>query len=160
MLTIKLKADEIRRMRKVKTEAEAMGIVAMLLERIEQSEGLKKLGKEPKADRNSTWQHAKSVVEFIVGPGNLTYPPFPDASWYQRIYRTIRQYGMDEAYFQRLGEHARDHMELPVSLDFLITQHARILAGHFDMPEWKRRQKAQSKPVEALTGRWQELPID
>jgi hypothetical protein len=158
MITVRISATDERTIRGAETLDEFKGLQQLLLERLEQSRALSAFRKsEPveKKEKAFGWRAAISVCREVLGD-NLTVPPFPDSTWYQRIYRTMKHYGMTEDYVRRLAEHARDCMRLPIKLDFMIGQHERILAGEWDtgkappirMPResWMTSAKEQALP--------------
>jgi hypothetical protein len=160
VVIVRISATDERTIKGAESVSELKGMRELLLERIEQARALLAFRKaEPKEKKEEafSWKQAVAVAREVLGD-NMTMPPFPDASWYQRLYRTIKHYGMDEAYVRKLAEHARDHMRLPIKLDFMIGQHQRILAGEWDsgkpppirMPResWMTSAKEQALPRE------------
>lgn len=134
MIQVRISATDERTIKGAESLDELKGLQQLLLERIEQARALLVFRKsEPKEQKEKAfgWKDAISVSREILGD-NLTVPPFPDSTWYQRIYRTMKHYGMGEDYVRKLATHARDCMRLPIKLDFMIGQHERILAGEWD----------------------------
>lgn len=145
MITVRISATDERTIRGAETLDEFKGLQQLLIERIEQSRALSAFRKSvpsEKKEKPFTWREAIAIAREVLGD-NLTVPPFPDSTWYQRIYRNMKHYGMTEEYVRKLAEHARDSMRLPIKLDFMIGQHERILAGEWDA----------NKPVPARMGR-------
>ena len=136
MITIKLSADNLRLLRAVKTETELRGAVDLVLERVAQAEQLRVFGREPTpAEKRShgkyNWKVAVEVMGRVLGK-DLKYPPFPDPIWYQRVGRGMKMYDLNEEKLVALAEYARDNLNPPHSLDFLVNQHERILAGDYN----------------------------
>lgn len=136
MIKIKISADNERLLQKAKTESELRGAVDLILERVSQAKASAVFGKEPApAEREQlkryNWRTAKEVLGRVLGD-QLRHPPFPDPIWYQRIHRTLKTYDMTEEKLTELAEYAKDRLKPPYSLDFLVCQHERILAGNFD----------------------------
>lgn len=136
MITVKFTADNVRLFKKAASEAELRGAVDLVLERIAQAEAMRVFGKEPtagekKAKAKYNWKTAKDVMGRVLGDA-LKSPPFPDPIWYQRVHRGMKLYDLDEEKLTKLAEYARDNLNPPYSLDFLIGQYERVLAGNYD----------------------------
>lgn len=136
MIIVKFTADNVRLLKKAASEAELRGVVDLVLERIAQAEQMRVFGKEPTAGKKKeraryNWRTAKEVLGRVLGD-NLKSPPFPDPIWYQRVHRGMMLNDLTEEKLTKLAEHARDHLRPPYSLDFLIGQYERILAGVYD----------------------------
>ena len=160
MITIKLKADNIRLLKAAKTEPELRGVVDLVLERIEQAETMAAFGKKPspktaKELSRYNWKVAKEALGSVLGE-DLRHPPFPDPIWYQRVHRNMKMYDLTEDKLIALAEYAKKNLKPPYSLDFLIAQYDRILQGAYDRKTWE---KTTAKPV----NHWREnnqLPED
>lgn len=132
MLAIRLRAADLRMIEKATTPGEIAGVFDLLKVRIEESKTLAEFKKAPDIKESRFgWKDAATVLHGILGDA-LRYPPHPDRQWYIRLQRTIDGHGLDAEYVQKLGEHAKAHLKPSYSLDFLITQHLRILAGDYD----------------------------
>lgn len=160
MITVRISATDERTIRGAETLDEFKGLQQLLLERLEQARALSAFRKAEPTEKKETafsWKGAVAVCREVLGD-SMTMPPFPDATWYQRVYRTMKHYGMTEEYVRRLANHALTNMRLPIKLDFLIGQHERILAGEWDtgkpppirMPResWMTSSKEQALPHE------------
>ena len=125
----------------------------MILAKVEQAETLRSFGREPAPTvRQSryTWKDAWKVAQAVLG-GLVTMPLYPDKTFYLRTNSAIREWGIDDAYVQKLCEYVRDNMRTPIRFSFMITQADRILAG-----EW-----AQNRPLpSAAQARIPSLPED
>lgn len=135
MVIVKLFAGDIRILQSAKTEPELRGAVNMILTKVEEAEALRSLGKTvvpTKRQSRYTWKQGFDFARTILGD-NVTMPPFPDGTWYERTNRCMREFGIDEDYVRRLAEHARDHMRMPIKFQFLVGQPERILAGEWDI---------------------------
>ncbi len=144
MITIKLKVDNVRMLRKAKTPAELAGCVALILELVEQSETLKSFGKAPVVKRSAfSWKDAREVAGQVLGPDNVTIPPFPDGAWFRGLFYIISRDSLDEAAVRAIAEYCKDNLRMPVSLDFMLRQRERILRGEFN------QKKAMSAPAAA-----------
>jgi hypothetical protein len=134
MITLKLKADTVRRIKQAKTPAELEGCRDMLITLIEQSETLKSFGpvKTNREPGQYNWREALDAVASVLGKENVTTPPYPDGTWIRGICWVLRRDCLTLPALQLVAEHARDHLRMPVSLDFLVRQSQKILAGAFD----------------------------
>lgn len=130
MITVKISADNERLFRAAKSEAELRGAVDLMLERIDQAKATKVFGKPVKKNRYN-WKTAVDVLGAVLGK-DLKYPPFPDPIWYQRVHRSMMNYDLTEEKLTKLAEYARDNLRPPYTLDFLVGQYERILAGDYN----------------------------
>jgi hypothetical protein len=140
MIRIKISADNERLIRGAKTMPELEGVRALILERMEQANAERtaaKLFPKAGAPGKLNWKQAKEVLEVTLG-ADLKAPPFPDPIWYQRVNRTLKTYGLDEAKLTELAEYVKDHLKPPYSMDFIICQHERVLSGEFDSTSPRR----------------------
>lgn len=155
MITVKLSADNVRLFKGAKSEAELRGAVDLILERIEQAEALKVFGKEPRAEIKAkaryNWKIAKDVMGRVLGD-QLRAPPFPDPIWYQRVHRAMKMYDLTEEKLTKLAEYARDNLNPPYSLDFLVTQHERVLAGNYN----RKPGRGANTDATYLVSRWRQ----
>jgi len=132
MILIRLSAQDVRTIQGAKLPDELAGVRQMVLDRMEQAKLLKQFGKEPKVRAEDfRWKQALRVAKEVLGD-NVTFPKITDYLWYKRVNGAIMHHGMDAEYVRKLAEYGRDHLRMPIKLDFLITQHTRILAGEFD----------------------------
>lgn len=155
MIAIKLSADNVRLIRAAKSEPELRGAIDLVLERLDQAETLKKLGKEVqlKAEKKYNWTQARDVMGAVLG-ADLKYPPFPDPIWYQRVHRNMKMHDMGEKELTELAEYAKANLRPPYSLDFLVSQRDRILLGNFD----KAPKKGANTDASYLLANWNKLP--
>lgn len=134
MILVRISAEDERIVRGAKSLVELQGAQALIVERIEQARALRAFKKaEPVEKKDATfgWKQALEIVKRELD-NNVTVPPYPDRQWYQRLSTTIRTYAMDEEYVTKLARHAKANLRLPIKFDFLISQHARVLAGEWD----------------------------
>lgn len=135
MLIIKLSADNLRLLRSavLGSEAEVRGALDLVLERVAQAEEAKKAGKSVKENDGKRWNWtvARDAMKKVLGD-KLRFPPFPTNEYYARIYRAMRGYMLDEEKLTEIAEYAKKNLRPPYSLDFLVCQHERILAGEFN----------------------------
>lgn len=153
MITVKFTADNVRLFKKAATEGELRGAVDLVLERISQAEQMKVFGKEPTAaeKRKSryNWRTAKEAMGAVLGDA-LRSPPFPDPIWYQRVHRSMMLYDLTEEKLTALAQYAKDHLKPPYSLDFLVGQYERVLAGEYDV----RAKRGASPDAANLISNW------
>lgn len=164
MISINLKVDQVRLLRNAKTEAELRGVVDLVLEKIEQAEVLRDFKRAseaapksegPSGPRITPWKRAKDVMGQILGD-DLKVPPFPDRGWFMRVNRYIKLYGLDDEKLTKLAEFAKENMRPPYSLDFLVSQHERILAGNYNRNA--RRGAASTTPYYVPNWKQADLP--
>lgn len=134
MLTIKISAADQRIIERAQSLPELEGVRSMIMDHIAAAKLLQEMGRAVPVERPKafSWGQAWDICEAILGKGSLTRPPFPTNSWYARISGYIKRAGMDEGYVTSLAKHAEEHLRKPISFDFLICQHERILAGGYD----------------------------
>lgn len=132
MLGIRLRAADLKMIEKAGSPEELAGCIDLIKVRIEEARTLAEFKKSPKiTESRFGWKDAATVLHGILGD-SLRYPPHPDRAWYVRLQRTIDGHGLDADYVKTLGEYAKANLKPSYSLDFLITQHLRILAGDFN----------------------------
>jgi len=152
MLLVKLSANDLRLIERAKSPDELAGAHQLILDRVAQSKVMKEFGRTPtlKVATRYTWQDALRVVKEVWGEGNVRMPPFPDQTWYVRINTQLKRHGNDDFSIKTLAQYAKNNLKGPsISLDFLIAQQLRILAGEFD---------AQRRPAEKPGAMGPELP--
>lgn len=156
MVVLKLSASDVRLMRAAATPAEHASMVELIVRKIDRFEADRKAGiplKETKLPP-FTWKQAYETACSVLGKQNVTMPPFPDATWYQRMARALKLFGITEASMTQLAEYARDHMRLPIQLGFLVGQCERVLAGEWDV------KKPRSSPAPPFAPPIPSLPDD
>lgn len=158
MISIKLSADNVRLLRGAKTAPELRGAVDLVLERLEQAEAVRLLGKETRAtmatkaaSKRYNWRVAKEVMGRVLGD-QLRAPPFPEPLWYQRVHRAMKQYDLNEEKLLEIAEYAKEHLKPPYSLDFLVCAHERVLAGNFD----SKARKGSSTDIAYMVNNWRQ----
>lgn len=141
MIKIKLSAQDVRTIRGAESLAELQGIRSILLTRIAEFERERAAASEKAkgslAGGLPNWKQARAVLEGVLGT-DLKAPPFPDPIWYQRVHRAIKMYGIDHDKLKEIAEYVKAHLKPPYSMDFIVCQHERILAGNYDSQVAKR----------------------
>ena len=144
MILVRLSAEDERIINGAETEAELQGVQKLLQDRIEAAKVLRVFNKAPTVKpRSFRYQEAAEIAREVLGNTHVIVPPYPTQQWYARVNLHIKQFGMDADYIRKLAEYARDNLMMPVNLDFLISNHARVLAGAFD------RRKRGNSPNQA-----------
>lgn len=132
MLNVRLRAADLKMVDKATTPGEIAGVFELLKVRILESQTLKEFSKAPNiTEAKFGWKDAATILQGILGD-SLRYPPHPDRMWYIKLNRTIEGHGLDAEYIRTLGEYCKANLRPSYSLEFLITQHLRILAGDFN----------------------------
>lgn len=131
MITVKFTADNIRLFKAANSPGELRGALDLVMERISQAEQSKVFGKAPAKNRYN-WKTAVAVLGAVLG-SELKYPPFPDPIWYQRVHRGLMNNDLTEEKLIKLAEYAKEHLKPPYSLDFLVNQYERVLAGEYNL---------------------------
>lgn len=145
MLLVRLSASDQRTIERAKNQDEIAGAHQLVKDRIAQSKVLREFGKTPAIKTAAYhWQDALKIVKEVWGEGNVRVPPFPDQFWYARLNTQIKRHGNDDASVRALAEYAKANLKgTSISLDFLIGQQQRILAGEFDA---RRRPESAANP--------------
>lgn len=133
MLLVKFTAADLKLFDRAKSQAEIEGALALVRDRIAQYKLLKEFGKVPSEKAETFgWKHALEVCEEVLGKEGVFKPPFPDYRWFQRINGVLKSHGMGPDRVREIAEYAKENCRTPISFDFLICQHRRIMDGEFN----------------------------
>ncbi len=130
MLTIKLKAADIRLLQAAKTEGELRGAVDLVLSKIQIHAQERELAKaEPKpTEPRFNVRDAVNVMREVLGE-EATMPPFPGRDYFLGIQRTLRAWNLGEAEVRALAIKVRDTLKPPFQVSWVFANYERIMAG-------------------------------
>lgn len=153
MLAVKLSASDIRVITAARSVPEMEGAISLVKDRILQAEAIKKMT-EPagraKKGYPFAWEQCLKVAVDELGSDQVVRPPFPDPTWFSAIGRVCREYQFTEEYFRRVCVYARENLRAPYNLKFLVTQHEKILSGHYSYPDRQGREGTAGKSADHL----------
>jgi hypothetical protein len=132
MIKIKISADNERLLNKAKTEGELRGAVDLILERIAQSkaDGLLKKVDDDSTSAGSPYAAKKVLATLRDSLGDdLRVPPFPDATYYQYLFRQAKINDLQGDRLIALAQKVKETMKPPFDPRFMLQAYDRIMAG-------------------------------
>lgn len=133
MINVRFSAADLRTIQGAESGEQLKGLKDLVLSRIEEAKTTLKMRPARESGNNQIgdkylWREVMIDLRAVLGD-KLKVPPFPDTIWYMRVNRAIKEQGMDTEYVTKLANYVKDNLNAPYSMDFIVCQHARVLAG-------------------------------
>lgn len=130
MVTIKLKAADVRRLQKLAetgTENELRNFLRFLDDLQKQQQEKNAAAKLEKQNAGSKFTPQDCVALIKQEIPEATMPPFPPPEFFYRIGVAIRSWGMTPDYIKQLCEKAK-RLNPPYQISWIMANHERIMA--------------------------------